>query len=232
MARMAEYLPVIDALFAKLAKELQIHIIGGACPRLCADGAVRNVAGIFLRDGRCQQRAKLHITPSEASVWGVVGGTLADADVIHTDCGPIGVAICYDSEFPELTRRHADQGALIEFVPFCTDERQGYLRVRYSCAARCIENQSYAVLAGTVGHLPGVLNMDIQYAQSCILTPCDFPFARDGIAAEAAPDAEVVVMADLDLAALVRARAGGTVRNLMDRRSDLYASGWRDGSAS
>jgi predicted amidohydrolase len=54
-------------------------------------------------------------------------------DVIQTDIGPIGVLICYDSEFPELARRLVDEGARIIFVPFCTDNRQGYLRVRY-CA--------------------------------------------------------------------------------------------------
>ena len=42
-------------------------------------------------------------------------------------------------------------------------------------------------LSGNVGNLPNVANMDIQYAQSCILTPCDFSFARDGIAADTTP---------------------------------------------
>lgn len=220
MQTMATHAGAIDRLLTELAQRHRVNIIGGAFPRVLGDGAVRNLAGIYHRDGRIEHRSKIHATPSEGAVWGVSGGD--DADVIHSDCGPIGVAICYDAEFPELVRHLTDQGALLLFVPFCTDERQGYLRVRYSSAARCIENQIYAVLAGTVGHVPRVLNMDIQYAQSCILTPCDFPFARDGIAAEAAADSEVVVFADLDLAALLEARERGTVRNLADRRSDLY----------
>lgn len=220
MRTMAAHAAAIDRLMSGLAVRHRVNLIGGAFPRMLGDGSVRNLAGIYHRDGRIEQRSKIHATPSERAVWGVVGGD--DADVIDSDCGPIGVAICYDSEFPELVRHLTDQGALLLFVPFCTDERQGYLRVRYSSAARCIENQVYAVLAGTVGHLPRVLNMDIQYAQSCILTPCDLPFARDGIAAEAAADSEVVVLADLDLAALLEARERGTVRNLADRRKDLY----------
>lgn len=224
MAMMSTHTPAIESLFARLAEQHRVNIIGGAYPRQLPDGSVRNIAGIYLRDGRIVQRSKIHATPSEQAVWNVSGG--GDADVIDTDCGPIAVAICYDSEFPELIRHLTDQGALLLFVPFCTDERQGYLRVRYCSQARCVENQIYAVLAGTVGHLPRVLNMDIQYAQSCILTPCDLPFARDGIAAEAAPDAEAVVFADLDLGALLAARARGTVRNLADRRPALYGS-WR-----
>ena len=136
--------------------------------------------------------------------------------------------ICYDSEFPELSRRLADAGARLLFVPFCTDNRQGYLRVRYCCQARAIENQLYVVMSGNVGNLPGVENMDIQYAQSAILTPCDFPFARDGIAAEASENVETVTIADLDLTDLSWARAQGTVQNLRDRRFDLYKTVWRD----
>ena len=144
-----------------------------------------------------------------------------------TDCGPIGVLLCYDSEFPELARHLVDQGAQTLFVPFCTDERQSYLRVRYCAQARAVENQCYVVMSGNVGNLPAVRNMDIQYAQSCILTPCDFPFARDGIAADTTPNVEMVAFADLRPDALAMARNAGTVQNLKDRRFDLYSVTWR-----
>ena len=134
--------------------------------------------------------------------------------------------ICYDSEFPELARRLVDEGARIIFVPFCTDSRQGYMRVRYCAQARAIENQCFVVMSGNVGNLPNVANMDIQYAQSCILTPCDFPFARDGIAAEASENVETLTISDVNLADLSWARAEGTVQNLADRRFDLYRIAW------
>ena len=127
---------------------------------------------------------------------------------------------------PELARRLVDEGARIIFVPFCTDNRQGYMRVRYCAQARAVENQCFVVMSGNVGNLPGVDNMDIQYAQSCILTPCDFPFARDGIAAEASENIETLTIADVNLADLTWARAEGTVRNLTDRRFDLYRIAW------
>jgi len=140
--------------------------------------------------------------------WKITAGDCAQ--LIKTDCGPIGIMICYDSEFPELGCHLTDQGALLFFVPFCTDTREGYLRVRYSAQARAIENQCYVVLSGNVGNLPGVNNFDIQYSQSCILTPCDFPFARDGVAADTSPNVEMVAFADLRLAlpALLDAPAG------------------------
>lgn len=122
------------------------------------------------------EQAKIHITPSEAESWKVQGGNALNA--IQTDRGLIGVLICYDAEFPELARRLTEQGIHTLFVPFCTDERQGFLRVRYCCQARAVENQIYVALAGNVGNLPNVANMDIQYAQSCILMPCDFDPSR------------------------------------------------------
>jgi len=59
------------------------------------------------------------------------------------------------------------------------------------------------------------------------LTPCDFPFARDGVAADTAPNVETVAIADLHIDSLYAARQGGTVRNLKDRRFDLYSVVWR-----
>ncbi|MHB9878191.1 nitrilase-related carbon-nitrogen hydrolase [Pacificimonas sp. ICDLI1SI03] len=215
--------PLVEAL-STLALAYNVNIIGGSHPTRTADGDIQNVAYVCLRDGSVHAQEKVHPTPDEAYWWKIKGGD--EVGVIQTDCGPIGVLICYDSEFPELARRLVDEGAQIIFTPFCTDSRQGYMRVRYCCQARAIENQCFVVLSGNVGNLPGVDNMDIQYAQSCILTPCDFPFARDGIAAEASENIETLTIADVNLDDLTWARAEGTVRNLADRRFDLYRIDW------
>ncbi|MEL6977673.1 MAG: carbon-nitrogen hydrolase family protein [Pseudomonadota bacterium] len=207
-----------------MAISFNVNIIGGSHPTRTADGDIQNVGYVFLRDGSVHAQEKLHPTPDERSWWNIKGGDALD--VIDTDCGPIGVLICYDSEFPELARRLVDQGARILFTPFCTDTRQGYLRVRYCCQARAIENQCYVVTAGNVGNLPHVVNMDLQYAQSAIFTPCDYPFARDGVAAETSENVEMVAVADLNLATLGWARRQGSVRNLADRRFDLYRTVW------
>jgi predicted amidohydrolase len=98
--------------------------------------------------------------------------------------------------------------------------------VRYCAQARCIENQIYVVTSGCVGNLPFVENADIHVARSGIFTPCDIPFARDGIAAESDSNLETVLTHDLDTELLRRARREGTVKNWPDRRTDLYRVRW------
>ncbi len=222
---LTKYTPRFREALRDMALRYNINIIGGSHPTRMESGRVENIAYIFLRDGQIHEQPKIHPTPNEVYWWNIEGGSVLNA--IETDCGPIGVLICYDAEFPELARHLADQGAQILFVPFCTDERQSYLRVRYCAQARAVENQFYVVLSGNVGNLPNVHNMDIQYAQSCILTPCDFPFARDGVAADTTPNVETVAIADLRPDTLMMARNSGTVQNLRDRRHDLYSVYWR-----
>lgn len=225
IAELTKYTEPLKDLLSRLAVHYNINIIGGSHPTRDDDGDIVNVCYVCLRDGSIHRQEKIHPTPNERYWWSIEGGH--EAQAIMTDCGPIGVMICYDSEFPELARHLVDQGAQILFVPFCTDERQSYLRVRYCCQARAVENQVYVAMAGNVGNLPNVENMDIQYAQSCILTPCDFPFDRDGVAADTTPNVEMVAFADLNLENLRSARVGGTVQNLRDRRFDLYGVQWK-----
>ncbi len=209
----------------EMAISYNINIIGGSHPTKMPDGDIHNISYVFLRDGATYAQEKLHPTPNERYWWNIQGGE--KLEMIQTDCGPIGVLICYDTEFPETARHLVDQGALIIFVPFCTDERQGYLRVRYCSQAIAVQNQCYVVMSGTVGNIPDVENMDINYAESCILTPCDFPFARDGIAAICTANTETIAFADLQLENLLTSRQHGSVQNLRDRRFDLYNIQWR-----
>ena len=130
--------------------------------------------------------------------------------------------ICYDVEFPELSRILADEGMNILFVPFLTDTQNGYSRVRNCAQARAIENECYVAIAGSVGNLPKVHNMDIQYAQSVVFTPCDFAFPSNGIKAEATPNNEMTLIVDVDLELLKELNMHGSVRNLHDRRTDIY----------
>lgn len=218
--------PQWRALLSQLAASCRVNIVGGTHVTRTAGGSIRNVCIVALRDGTLHEREKLHATPNERDAWEVSGGSTAD--VVDTDCGPVGIMVCYDSEFPELGRHLADQGALLLLVPSSTDDRPGWLRVRHCCQARAIENQVYVAVAGNVGDLKGVWNLDVQQAQSAVLTPCDFGFAREGVAVEAPAGVATTIVAELDPGALLRARAHGTVRNLADRRADLYRVAWRE----
>ncbi|MDH3214059.1 MAG: bifunctional GNAT family N-acetyltransferase/carbon-nitrogen hydrolase family protein [Myxococcales bacterium] len=218
--RVTEYGKSVDDLFTGLAAEFQIAIIGGTHPRRHGE-RVENVASLYLPDGSVHRQPKLHITPAERRWWGIEGGSTLQ--VFDTPKARVGILVCYDVEFPEAARFLSDAGAEIIFVPFCTDDRQAYLRVRYCAQARAVENQVYVAMAGTTGNLPDVENMDIQYAQSAVLSPSDFPFARDGVLVEASPDVETVITTDVDFEALEEAILDGSVRPRRDRRPDLFS---------
>lgn len=219
MKKLAEYTPRFKKLMSDLAQKYGLTIIAGSHP-VQADKKLLNIAHVCLPDGSIVEQPKLHITPNERKWWGISGGE--QLQIIDTPKARIGVLICYDVEFPEAVRQLADEGAEILFVPFCTDSRHGYLRVRYCAQARAIENQIYVALAGNVGNLPDVANMDVQYGQAAVFTPSDFAFARDGIAAEADSNEETVLICDLDLDSLHTARSAGTVTPRLDRRPDLF----------
>lgn len=219
MRELSKFTPLYLQLFNKLAVKHNINIIGGSHFTI-EDEILYNIAYLFRRDGTLGKQYKLHITPNEKKWWGVKAGN--KLEIFDTDCGKISIQICYDVEFPELGRIAAENGAQIIFTPFCTDERYAYLRVRYCAQARCIENHVYSVIAGSVGNLPQVDNIDIHYAQSAIFSPSDIPFTRDAIQSEATPNIETVIIDDVDLELLKKHKQTGSVLNWKDRRTDIY----------
>ncbi len=216
---LAKHTAAIVQKFSEFSITYNINIISGSMPEM-KDGRLFNVGYLCRRDGTIERYEKLHVTPDEAKVWGMQGGSQIKA--FDTDCGKIGILICYDSEFPELSRLLADEGMDILFVPFLTDTQNGYSRVRHCSQARAIENECYVAIAGSVGNLPNVENMDIQFAQSMVFTPCDFSFPTNGIKAEATPNTEMILIADVDIDLLRELNQFGAVKNLRDRRKDLF----------
>ena len=218
--QMAQYTEQIRDRFRELAISYNINIITGSMPYVKDDGALYNVGFLCRRDGSVDMYEKIHVTPDEQKCWGLTGGSRIQT--FDTDCGKIGIVICYDVEFPELSRLMAQDGMQILFVPFMTDTQNAYSRVRVCAQARAIENECYVAIAGSVGNLPKVHNMDIQYARSGVFTPCDFAFPTDGRRAEATPNTEMILISDINLNLLNELHTYGSVRNLKDRRSDLY----------
>ncbi|TBW26690.1 bifunctional GNAT family N-acetyltransferase/carbon-nitrogen hydrolase family protein [Gramella sp. KN1008] len=206
--------------FREFAINYNINIITGSMP-LPEGEHMYNVGYLCRRDGSYERYEKLHITPAEETAWGMKGGN--KLETFDTDCGKIGVLICYDIEFPEVSRILAEEGMNILFVPFMTDTQNGYSRVKICAQARAVENECYVAIAGSVGNLPKVDNMDIQYAQSAVLTPSDFAFPVNGIKAEATPNTESTLLVDVDLDLLKELHNYGSVRNMKDRRKDLYS---------
>lgn len=207
-------------LLSELADRWGVHIIGGSHPTLNPDGRLLNTAYLFTPSGHVYTQDKIHRTRWEREKWDTEAGD--QLRVFDTPYGKIAILVCYDIEFPELSRSVCEAGADILFVPSCTDDKQGYLRVRYCCHARAIENQVYVAMTSTVGNLP-VEGLGLHYGQASILTPSDFAFARDGIAAEGTPNVEQIVIADVHTGALQENRINGSVIPLDDKRRDVYA---------
>ncbi|MEK9713681.1 MAG: carbon-nitrogen hydrolase family protein [Thalassolituus sp.] len=216
---LADFTDDIRDAMSRMAVEYNANIVTGSMP-INENGVIYNVSYLCHRSGKVDEQRKIHITPHEKNDWVIRGGD--KLQVFETDAGRVGILICYDVEFPELGRIMSEQGLEILFVPFWTDTKNSYLRVRHCAQARAIENECYVVIAGSVGNLPEVESLDVQYAQSAVLTPSDFPFPHDATLSEATANTEMLLFSDLDMDKLRILHNEGSVRNLKDRRKDLY----------
>jgi predicted amidohydrolase/GNAT superfamily N-acetyltransferase len=206
-------------MFIQLAQESGIYIIGGSHPVL-RDDELYNVAHLFTPTGSVYTQDALHIPPVERTDFDMEPGD--DIKVFDTPLGRIAIQVSYDIEFPELARLQTLAGAEIIFIPYSTDERKAYDRLRITAQARAVENFVYAVIAGNVGNLPTARNYLINYGRAAVFTPSDFAFPPLAIAGESDANVETVLIVDLDLTSLAQQRDVATVRHLYDRRLDLY----------
>lgn len=213
----AEYVPRFIELMQGLAREKDIYIVAGTIPTAEAGSdKVYNDSYFFSPSGRYGVQGKLHMTRFESEDWLV--SPRSELKIFETDFGKVAVAICYDVEFPELVRAAAHEGAHLLAVPSSTDDRYGFLRVRYCAHARTIENQMYVIHVPTVGGLPRVPDVSRNYGNAAILTPSDFAFARDGVLAEGVTNQEDIVIGELDLSVIDESRTFGTVLPLNDSK--------------
>jgi predicted amidohydrolase/GNAT superfamily N-acetyltransferase len=223
MRALAAHTEPIRQELQRMAVAHGVNVVAGSLPE--HDGArLGNVSYLCRRDGSWEGQHKLHVTPDEARWWGMQGGQSLRA--FDTDVGRVGILVCYDVEFPELGRVLADQGMELLLVPYWTDTRNAYLRVRRCAQARAVENECYVALSGSTGTVAGVANVDVQYSQAAVFTPSDLAFPPDAVAAQATPNVETLLVADVDLELLTQLREQGSVRTLRDRRRDLYRVVW------
>jgi predicted amidohydrolase len=213
----AKFYPRYLELMSEMAKKTKLYIVAGSMPVYDEkQGKVYNDAHLFAPDGSHDTQGKLHMTRFEREDWKV--SERSQLKIFETDFGRMAIAVCYDVEFPELSRAIAHEDVHILAVPSSTDDRHGFLRVRYCSHARAIENQMYVVHSPTVGSLPRVPDVSLNYGQASIMTPCDFPFARDGILSEGVLNQEGMIIGELDMDTIEESRSFGTVLPLQDSR--------------
>jgi len=209
----------IVTMFTRLAEKSGLYIVGGSLPAVDPpdEQTLYNECYMYAPNGEYEVQGKIHITRWEKEEW--IVSSHDKLRVFDTELGRLAITICYDVEFPELARAAARQGAYILVVPSCTDDMHGFWRVRYCAQARAIENQMYVIHACTVGSLPQVPAVSLNFGQASILTPCDFAFAREGILAEGIANQESMVIGELDMDRIVETRESGTVLPLTDAES-------------
>ena len=205
----------IDAVHADLAERHKVHILGASGPRRGADGRYRNRARSFAPSGKSAAQDKLVMTPFEHD-WGITPGETAQ--VLDTSIGKIGVAICYDSEFPLLVRAMVEAGAEIILVPSCTEFVSGYHRIRTASMARALEGTCVSVVSPTVGDSTWSPAVDYNNGAAGIYVPAEKDLSDTGILAEGTLNAPGWVHATVDLAALARLADTGEMRNRADWR--------------
>lgn len=206
--------PYVD-LMRDLACRYDLLILGGT--HLTREGErFYNTAYLFGPGGEIVTQRKLHLTPCEIDPWRL--STDEAVRVIETPIGKLAILICFDIEFPEAVRAAVDGGADIILCPSATDDRAGFHRVRYCALARAVENQVYVVHSALVGRLPKVRFFEQSYGRSAVISPCDVPFARDGIVVEGEWNQDLVVTGVIDLELLQKVRAAGSVTPRLVRR--------------
>jgi predicted amidohydrolase len=179
-----------------------------------ADGTIRNRAAFIAPDGRVAFQDKSRMTRFEAELWHVSPG--APPAVFETPFGRVGIAICYDLEFPSLVRAQVEAGAWLILAPTCTDTAAGFNRVHIAGRARAMENQCFVAVAPTTGIAPEIATLDENIGAACVFGPVDRGFADDGVIATGGLGDGAWLFANLDPARLEVVRREGAVFNHAD----------------
>jgi predicted amidohydrolase len=195
----------------------KVWLLPGTIP--CADsGGVRNRALFICPFGKAAFQDKRVMTRFESEQWRISPGP--PPAVFTTPWGNVGIAICYDSEFPTLVRAQTKAGAKLILVPSCTDTMHGFNRVQFSARARALENQCFVAMAPTVGLAPGLATLDEGHGFAAVFGPIDRGFPADGVIARGELDVPGWVYADIDLGAIDTVRIDGAVRNFLNWPDD------------
>lgn len=201
------------ALHQELAAQHRVHILVGSGPSRKGQARYVNAAQLVTPAGSIGVQEKIIMTPFEWD-WGISPGT--PLRVFETTLGRIGIAICYDSEFPLLVRAMAEAGAELVLVPSCTERLTGYHRVRTGARARALENQIATVMSPTVGDALWSPAVDRNAGAAGIFVPSEQTISEDGTLAQGEVNKAQWVAATVNLERLRELRLEGEMRNFID----------------
>lgn len=198
------------------AKQYGIYLIGGSMPEKDAEGNVYNTSYIFDREGKqIGKHRKVHLFDID-----VKGGqtfkesdtlTAGDSDtVFDTEFGKIGVMLCFDIRFPELSRMMVNDGAKVIFVPAAFNMTTGPAHWELSFRTRALDNQIYMVGCAPARDITAGY---ISWGHSIVTNPW-------GAVVDMLDEKEGILLAELDMGYEERVRE--ELPLLKSRRKDMY----------
>ena len=164
----------VFSMLSELAKENSIYLVGGSMPEIDENGKIYNTSYVFNREGLLigkHRKAHLFDIQVEGGQCFKESDTLSPGNeitVFSTEFGKIGLAICYDFRFPELSRSMINKGAEMIIVPAAFNMTTGPAHWEILFRSRAIDNQVY-----TLGAAPA-RNPDasyVSYGNSIIVSP-------------------------------------------------------------
>ena len=220
--------PRLTDAFAELVRDLAVRhsmwVLGGSHWRGRDDGSFVNTAFFAHPDGTLESQDKLHLTPPEVAIDTSRGDELL---VTSIDGINVGILICADIQFPELTRHLVTQRDVkLILCPSLTWNSRGVHRVRYGSHARAVENQIFVATSTVIGSCGVPADSPLHAkGRAFVAGPIDRVFgANDGVLATTDSDEEALAIVDLDFDQLAASRATPDPPGLSNLRPDLYRS--------
>lgn len=198
-------------LHAELAREFKVYLLAGSFPWRMESGAYCNRAWLLGPKGQRGFQDKQVMTRFERETWHIGRGE--PCKVFDTELGRIGIAICYDSEFPLLVRAQVEAGADLVLVPSCTDSLAGYERVHVAARARALEAQCHVAQSVLVGEAPWSEAIDVNVGAAGVFGPPDLGFPSDGVLARGELNRPGWVYAHINRNRVAEVRRNGQVLN-------------------
>jgi predicted amidohydrolase len=209
------------ALFSRLARERDLHVVAGTFLLDTGRGRYRNRSYAFSPQGAHMWQDKLRLTGFEKRTGVIESGD--ELKVFETDGVRSAIAVCYDSEFPLPVRAQCAAGARLLIVPSCTDTDAGATRVRVGCLARALENRCFVAQSVTAGDAPWSPALDVNTGEAALIAPMDVGLPHDGMVVQTRGDQHWAV-ATLDFAALEASRVHAQVANDRDWSAQYFPS--------
>ena len=200
----------LHGFLADVADERDAVVVGGSY-NVADGGEAYNRCPVAVPGAGVETYDKSRPTPSERED-GKRAGEARPPVVEHRGVG-VGIAVCYDVEFPELVRDLANRGAEVIAVPSWTATDAGFQRVRRCAAARAVENQAYVAQVSVVGEESEELTGT---GRSAVFAPCDDVVGPHGTRLSLARDARAAGTCAVDIDALRKSREEAAVRPYAD----------------